>query len=172
MLPRGSPCGHAVRADVRPLPHAQSEPEGNPMSRHPVIHPPIGACVLALGLAAASLPAFAQSAQCPPDTPLAQYIDNWDGTRLRCTRRQLAPPACPPTHPQKVAMPPATGQDAVPVAPFGGTTDFCRPFNIIITAPSQAAQVICPPGLQLDVRNGPDVCRSSQTTPVPPILVP
>jgi hypothetical protein len=82
---------------------------------------------------------------------------------LRCHARAQAVPACPPAFPQRVAMPPASGQPEVANPPFGPNRDFCRPLKIIITAPNQVALIVCPAGMEGDTRVGPDMCVAQPT---------
>lgn len=143
-------------------------------------HRPVFRAALALALGAAALPAFAVGAKCPNDSPTLDVTSTYQNLVLRCTARARAVPACPPTHPQKVVMP----NSSITAPPFGTNRDFCRPLNLVITAPSQAAQVMCPPGMNLDVNANPgpaqnpppasaaDACLATSTTQVPPILIP
>lgn len=144
-------------------------------SRRPRRHLVAAAFTLGLGIAAS--PAFAVGARCPNDTPVLSVeptFNSQDGI-LRCIARAQAPTACPPSHPVYVVMPVQTGQPAVPNPPFGANTDFCRPPNLLIPAPSQVAQVACPPGMNRATNAGPgsrDLCRAGSTTQVPPLLIP
>lgn len=133
---------------------------------------PLIAFMLACGLGSIAPSAFAVGATCPDDSASRDVESQYQGGVLRCIARARANAACPPTHPQKVAMPPGSSQDAVPNPPYGATTDFCRPLNLIITAPSQAAQIVCPPGMSRVVRSGADICRATATTQLPPVLIP
>lgn len=141
----------------------------------PKSHRPLFAAVLALGLACATLPAFAVGAKCPDDSAVLDVQPQFSNSILRCIARAQAATACPPTHPQYVVMPVQTGQPAVPNPPFGANIDFCRPANLLVPAPSQVAPVACPPGMNRVTDAGPgarDLCRANSTTQVPPLLIP
>ncbi|MBL8323433.1 MAG: hypothetical protein JNJ89_00590 [Rubrivivax sp.] len=141
----------------------------------PNIHRPLLVAVLALGLGCTALPAFAVGAKCPDDSAVLDVQPQFQNNILRCIARAQAPTACPPSHPQYVVMPVQTGQPAVQNPPFGANTDFCRPPNILVPAPSQVSQVMCPPGMSRVTDAGPgarDLCRATNTTQVPPILIP
>jgi len=138
---------------------------------------PLFVAALALGLGSITLPAFAVGAKCPEDNAVLNVDPQFNANTgiLRCIARAQAPTACPPTHPQYVVMPVQTGQPAVPNPPFGANTDFCRPPNLLVPAPSQVAPVACPPGMNRVTDAGPgarDLCRAGSTSQVPPILIP
>lgn len=120
----------------------------------------------AASFTALSLPAFAVGAKCPASSAAADITSQYQGGVLRCLRRLQASPACPPTHPIYKIMPEQSGQ--LP-------TDYCAPPNIIVPAPSQRANVMCPSGMSLAINGGAgnrDECRSGSTTQVPPLLIP
>jgi hypothetical protein len=145
-------------------------------SRRPHRH--LAAAVFALGLGSAALPAFAVGAKCPPDTPVLRVESSYDNQTeiLRCTARAQAPTTCPsPTHPVYQQMPPPQGQPAIPNPPYGPNVDFCKPPNIVISAPSQVAPVVCPPGMSRVTDAGAgsrDLCRANSTSQVPPVIIP
>lgn len=138
----------------------------------PKSHRPLLAAVLAFGLGGIAQPVFAVGAKCPTDSAVLDVEPQFTNNILRCIARAQAGSACPPTHPEKVQMPVQAGQPAVQNPPFGPNADFCRTNNLIITAPSQVAQILCPPGMQRIVRNGADLCRATATSQVPPVLIP
>ena len=118
------------------------------------------------GFAALSLPAFAVGAKCPASSATADITSQYQNGVLRCIRRLQATPACPPTHPIYKIMPEQSGQSP---------SDYCAPPNIIVPAPSQRANVMCPPGMNLVINGGSgnrDECRSGSTTQVAPLLIP
>lgn len=136
---------------------------------------PLLTALVVLGLGGAALPASAVGAKCPDDSPVLDVTPQFQNNILRCIARAQAPTACPPTHPQYVVMPVQTGQPAVPSPPFGANTDFCRPPNLLVPAPSQVSPVMCPPGMDRVTDAGPgarDLCRAGSTSQVPPILIP
>ncbi|MCW5634153.1 MAG: hypothetical protein KIT17_12530 [Rubrivivax sp.] len=135
----------------------------------------LAATAFVFGLGAVSLPAFAVGARCPTDNAALDVTTQFSNNTLRCIARAQAPTACPPSHPVYVVMPVQVGQPAVPSPPFGANTDFCRPGNIIMPAPSQVAPVACPPGMNRVTDAGPgarDLCRANGTTQVPPVIIP
>ena len=118
------------------------------------------------GFAALSLPAFAVGAKCPDGNAVTEVTPQYQNGVLRCIRRAQATPACPPTHPIYKIMPEQAGQSP---------NDYCAPPNIIVPAPSQRANVMCPPGMNLVVNGGSgnrDECRATGTTQVAPLLIP
>lgn len=136
---------------------------------------PLFAAALAFGLGSIAPSAFAVGATCPDGSPVLNVSSQYQNEVLRCTARAQAPTACPPSHPQYVVMPVQTGQPAVQNPPFGANTDFCRPANILVPAPSQVAAVACPPGMSRVTDAGPgarDLCRATSTSQVPPLLIP
>ncbi|MBW4531538.1 MAG: hypothetical protein KME02_12720 [Aphanothece saxicola GSE-SYN-MK-01-06B] len=118
------------------------------------------------GFASMSLPAYALGAKCPASSSGATITPLFLNSVLRCNRRTQATPICPPTHPIYRIMPEQTGQSA---------TDFCAPANVMVPAPSQRANVMCPSSMNLVVNGGSgnsDICRSGSTTQVAPLLIP
>lgn len=117
------------------------------------------------GFAALSVPAFAVGAKCPAGNAVLEVTPQFQGGVLRCQARAQATPACPLSHPMYRIMPEQTGQSP---------TDFCAPPNVIVPAPSQRANVQCPPGMNLVINGGAgnrDLCRSGSTTQVAPQLI-
>jgi hypothetical protein len=120
-----------------------------------------GAFVL---LSTAALPSHAQGqqgAQCPPDTPTADFRPQFQNNRtLRCQRFALAPTFCPATHPVYDAR---NGADICRLTPG-------MPVAIGV-APTYEPQ--CPPAMNRVDDAGPgnrDVCRSTGSTLVMPLL--
>lgn len=127
---------------------------------------PAARLVVALGLGALALPAFAVGAKCPVDNAAVDVTPQFQNNVLRCIARGQATPTCPPTHPV-YKIRPGEGEST--------QIDYCAPPNLLVPAPNQRADVRCPPGMSRVTNAGPgnqDLCRSTSTNQVPPILIP
>lgn len=154
-----------IRRTAGPAIPPGATPTEDPTMFKPALSPLVrGLCATAL--AALALPAFAVGARCPSGSAVTEITPQFQNGVLRCIARSQVTPACPPSHPMYRIMPEQNGHSS---------TDFCAPPNIVVPAPSQRANVMCPPGMSLVINGGignRDICRSGSTTQVPPQLIP
>ncbi|MDP1649009.1 MAG: hypothetical protein Q8M01_12540 [Rubrivivax sp.] len=111
----------------------------------------------ALCLAAFAAPAAAApGAKCPASTAAGTVTSQFSNNVLRCERRAIAQPVCPPTHLNYVVQ---------------GGQDVCKTVNIAMPPPGPLSKTPqCGPGMSLVPDGGAgnrDQCRGGTTNVMP-----
>ena len=129
----------------------QPHPGDTPCTPSNLFHHRAATAIAAVVLAMAAAPAVATpGAKCPTDTGAYDYKAEFSNNVLRCSRRLIASPVCPPTHLNYVVK---NGKDE------------CKTVNVAVPPPGPlTASPKCAPGMDLHADGGAgdrDQCRAS-----------